>query len=241
MWNRNTHNAVVGVFNCQGSWWCRRAHQFVREPRACCPVEATVCAVDVPGFGTPGPSGKYAPGDYALYRHRAGTITVLPARSGILVRLDEAADWEVVTVVPVKRPAGRGGTAFAAIGLASMLNSGGAVFSCELAPTVLPTSPGGGAGAPRPGAPGWNSSSRVVEWQARVHVRGGGMFAAYVNAAPRRCKVGPPNRAGRDHPFEWRRRAGGLLLVALPEDVPESWVTFILETDPQATYLDSTA
>ena len=42
--------------------------QFVKDPLHCVPVSASVCAVDIPGFGVPGPSGKFPPGDYALYR-----------------------------------------------------------------------------------------------------------------------------------------------------------------------------
>lgn len=108
--------------------------------------------------------------------HVAGTVAVLPARSGTPIHL-EPGEWEVVTIVPLKRPAGKGGTAFAAIGLASMLNSGGAVLNSEVVPKVLSTSvnfPGASAadrgaeaGASSGGAY-WNSSARVVEWIAKA-------------------------------------------------------------------------
>lgn len=103
-------------------------------------------------------------------------MAIAPARSGIPVHL-EPGEWEVVTIVPVKRPAGKGGTAFAAVGLASMLNSGGAVLNSEVVPKVLSTSvafPGAGAAdrGAEAGASGggayWNSSARVVEWIAKA-------------------------------------------------------------------------
>lgn len=211
----------------------------------CVPVSSSVCAVDIPGFGVPGPSGKFPPGDYALYRHSAGSVSVLPARSGITVHL-EPGEWEVVTIVPLKRPAGKGGTAFAAIGLASMLNSGGAVVNSEVVPKVLSTSvnfPGASsadrgaeAGAASGGAY-WNSSARVVEWLAKVTLRGGGTFVAYANAAPRRCKIGSRDGQLRDHPFEWRRRSGGLLFVDIPMASGETSLEFTLEADPSAAYI----
>jgi raffinose synthase len=121
VWNRNATGGVLGLFNVQGSFWDSAAHQYVRVPRRCVPVEARVCAIDVPGFGTPGPSGKYPPGDYALYCHARRSLSVLPSRTALTLELAPAG-WEVVTVVPVKRPSGRTGPAFAAIGLGGMLD-----------------------------------------------------------------------------------------------------------------------
>lgn len=60
---------------------------------------------------------------------------------------------------------------------------------------------------------------------------------AYANAAPRRCKLGARDGQGRDHPFEWRRRSGGLLFVDIPMASGESVLEFTLEADPTAAYL----
>ena len=242
IWNRNATGGVVGLFNCQGSYWDNAAHQYVRVPRRAVPVEARVCAIDVPGFGTPGPSGKYPPGDYALYCHARRSLSVVPSRTALTLELAPGG-WEVVTVVPVKRPSGRAGPAFAAIGLGSMLNSGGAVLSSEVSPRVN-TGPGSaGAAQPSDGsnaAPGsayWNSSARVVQWTARVSLRGGGTFVAFVNAAPRRVQLAADGQALADCPFEWRRKEGGVLLVAVPEEAELSTLELTLESDPAAAYV----
>jgi len=242
VWNRNAMTGVVGCFNVQGSFWDSQLHQFVRHPARCVPVTARVYAVDVPGLGAPGPSGKYPPGDFALYCHARRSLAVLPSRTALVLEL-QPGDWEVVTVVQVKRPSGKTGPAFAAVGLAGMLNSGGAVLTSEVSPRVLsgasaapPPSPAKGAGAASGGAY-WNSSARVVEWTARVTLRGGGSFVAFVNAAPRRLRLAVDGGAAADAPFDWRRREGGLLLVAVPEGAEHSVIELTLESDPSAAYV----
>ena len=241
IWNRNATGGVVGLFNCQGSYWDSTAHQYVRNARRAVTVEGRVCAIDVPGFGTPGPSGKYPPGDYALYCHARRSLSVVPSRTALTLELAPGG-WEVVTVVPVKRPSGRAGPAFAAIGLGSMLNSGGAVLSSEVSPRVN-TGPGSGAAQPSDGsnaAPGsayWNSSARVVQWTARVSLRGGGTFVAFVNAAPRRVQLAADGEALADCAFEWRRKEGGVLLVSVPEEAELSTLELTLESDPAAAYV----
>jgi len=246
VWNRNATGGVLGLFNCQGSFWDADAHQYVRHPRAAVAVEARVKAVDVPGFGTPGPSGKYPPGDYALFCHASRRLAILPSRTPMTVPLPPGG-WEVVTIVPVKRPSGRIGPAFAAIGLSGMLNSGGAVLSSEVTPRVLtgsgavPPPPAG----PAPGAAGeaaaggayWNSSARVVQWTARVLLRGGGTFVAFVNAPPRAVRLAVDGGLARERQFEWRRKEGGLLLIAVPDDAEQSVIELMLESDPVAAYV----
>jgi raffinose synthase len=245
IWNRNATGGVIGLFNCQGSFWDSMLHQYVRVPRRAVAVEARVCAVDVPGFGTPGPSGKYPPGDYALYCHARRSLSVVPSRTALTLELAPGG-WEVVTIVPVKRPSGRTGPAFAAIGLGGMLNSGGAVLSSEVAPRVLTGSNGQPAALPSAGKAGdlassgsayWNSSARVVEWTARITLRGGGTFVAFVNAAPRRLRLAVDGGPAEERPFEWRRKEGGVLLVSVPEDAEQSLLELTLESDPAAAYV----
>lgn len=247
IWNRNAATGVVGVFNVQGSFWDAQLHQFVRHPRRCVPVTARICPVDIPGFCTPGPSGKYPPGDYALYCHARRSLTVAPSRTVLQLEL-QPGDWEVVTVVPVKRPSGRAGPAFAAIGLGDMLNSGGAVLASEVAPRVLTGSAAAALAAPAPppakagvgaaaGGAYWNSSARVVEWTARVTLRGGGSFVAFVNAAPRRVRLAVDGGAAEERPFEWRRKEGGILLLEVPEHADQSVCEIVLESDPAAAYI----
>jgi len=253
VWNRNAHGAVVGVFNVQGSVWDSKAHQFVRNAAACVALTARVCPVDIPGLCVPGPSGKYPPGDYALYCHARRSLTVVPSRTAVMLELSPG-DWEVVTVVPVKRPSGRGGPAFAAIGLGSMLNSGGAVLGSEVTPRVLPgtvlatlaaaaATQTGPSAPPKPGAPAgsqpssWNSSARVVQWTARVTLRGGGTFVAFVNAPPRRISMAVDDGPMEEQAFIWRRKEGGVLLLNVPDDAEQSIIEVELESDPAAAYV----
>jgi raffinose synthase len=252
VWNRNAQGAVVGCFNLQGSFWDDTAHQFVRQPAKCVPVTARVCPVDVPGLCMPGPSGRYPPGDYALYCHARRSLTVVPSRTAVALDL-APGDWEVVTLVPVKRPSGRGGPAFAAIGLGSMLNSGGAVVASEVTPRVLsgtvlaslaaanqasPSPPVPKPGAQAAGPPAsWNSSARVVQWAARVTLRGGGTFVAFVNAPPKRVSLAVDDGPMEEQAFIWRRKEGGVLLLNVPEHAEQSVIEVELESDPAAAYV----
>lgn len=252
VWNVNSAGGgVVGVFNCQGGGWDRQAHQFVAARGAPPRVTAAVAASDVPGLGGggahPGAAGaaRFGPGDFALYCHTTKSLSVLPPSDSVAVCLD-AAGWEVVTMAPVKRPCGASGPAFAAIGLTNMLNSGGAVVSCEVAARVQPpaaaaaaaaaSAHGGGAskavgrgGVGGGGAP--VSSPRVVDWVARVALRGGGTFAAFSNARPRSATVSADGGPAAEVPFSWRA-ADGLLTLAVPEGAERADVEVRLDADP---------
>lgn len=241
IWNRNAQTGVVGCFNCQGSFWDSATHQFVRLERGCVAVTARVSPADVPGFVSAGPSGKYAPGEFALFCHVRCSLTILSSRAALSLEL-QPGDWEVVTVAQVKRPSGRTGPAFAAIGLGGMLNSGGAILSSEVVPRVHSGS-GVSAAAPPAGSAAasggayWNSSARVVEWTARVTMRGGGDFVAFVNAPPRRVLMSVDGAPQAEVAVDWRRREGGVLHLAVPEDALLSLLEITLESDPAYAYV----
>lgn len=67
---------------------------------ACVPVSTSVCAVDIPGFGVPGPSGKFPPGDYALYRC---VVCCAVVRFALCVCAAAEVAWGKGSLVPLWR------------------------------------------------------------------------------------------------------------------------------------------
>ena len=191
VWNRNPTGGVVGAFNVQGVAWSRATHENVVLDAAPHAVTARVCAADVShvSHGTDALDGAaavaaVASGDgHAAWLHRASRLTLLPQPSDTVELTLAHREWEVVTLAPLQR---RRAVTWAAIGLADMLNSGGAVRASELID---------GAGGV----------------QARLVTRGAGRFVAYCWPAPTRVLIDGGD--GEPLPFVWAEENGQLTLT----------------------------
>ncbi|MQM10365.1 hypothetical protein Taro_043258 [Colocasia esculenta] len=134
IWNLNKYTGVLGVFNCQGGGWCRQA----RRNKCASEFSHTVSATARPAYIEWSHGKKPIPIDgveiFAVYSFRAGKLALLKPEDGINITLDPF-NFELLTVSPVKTLSSSRKTAvqFAPIGLANMLNTGGAIESVEFA------------------------------------------------------------------------------------------------------------
>lgn len=195
VWSRNPAGGVVGAFNVQGVAWSRATHENVVLDAAPPAVAARVCAADVSPGGPAvdaldgaAATAAVASGEgHAAWLHRASRLTLLPQPSDAVELTLAHREWEIVTLAPLQR---RRAVAWAAIGLADMLNSGGAVRASEL------TGVTGGV-------------------RARLVTRGAGRFVAYCAPAPTRVLIDGGD--GEPLPFVWAEEDGlGQLTLTLP-------------------------
>ena len=187
VWNLNAAGGVVGAFNVQGVAWSRAAHEnqvLDAAPRA---VAARVRAADAEGLQALAPPGAAG---FAAWAHRAARLALLPSAEHSVDLTLAHREWEVVTLAPVQRA---GGVAWAALGLAEMLNSGGAVLASRL---LAPPAAGGAV-------------------RAQLATRGAGRFVGYCQPAPTRVLLD-----GAAEPLLFRHdREDGRIELELPGPV----------------------
>uniref|UniRef100_A0A1D1XNT9 Galactinol--sucrose galactosyltransferase n=1 Tax=Anthurium amnicola TaxID=1678845 RepID=A0A1D1XNT9_9ARAE len=135
IWNLNRYTGVLGAFNCQGGGWCRKdrrnkcASEFSRA------VGSTARPSDIEWSHGKSPIPLHGVELFAVYSFRGGKLSLLKLEDGIDVSLDPF-HFELLTVSPVKSlspppPSRKTAVQFAPIGLANMLNTGGAIQSVE--------------------------------------------------------------------------------------------------------------
>jgi len=172
---------LVGAFNLQGSAWDRQRRKFLVHDRAPRALTTTVRPRDCEErLGGP-KGGERGGGGYAAWCHEAQRFAVLGSGDEGLELALPAASGELVTFAPILHA---GEVGFAALGLAGMMNSGGAVKSVALAPGAH----GGVRGA-----------------VATVVVRGGGRLLMYCSHKPTHVAV-----EGLGLLFTWDEGSGQL-------------------------------
>ncbi|XP_078431685.1 raffinose synthase family protein [Wolffia australiana] len=160
IWNLNKCTGVVGAFNCQGGGWCREARQNKSFPEFCNAVKATARPRDVEwSFANPAVSVNDVD-LFAVYSSKSGKVSLLRLEEGVEISL-QPFDYDLLTFSRLRTVFSSSGVQFAAIGLANMLNSGGAVQSVEM-------TDGG---------------------EVRVGVKGVGEVKAYSSKSPVACRV----------------------------------------------------
>jgi raffinose synthase len=167
IWNLNKFSGVLGAFNCQGGGWSPEARRNKCASQCSVPVTARAGPADIEwkqGKTHPVPDVEDAT-QFAVYFVESKKLELLLPDETVEITL-QPFNYELLVVAPVSvlRLASGGGAGFAPIGLANMLNSGGAVQSLE-------------------------SSTNGGEVTVEVAVKGAGEMVAYSSARPRLCKV----------------------------------------------------
>lgn len=129
---------MLGAFNCQGGGWCRQSRRNKCFAEFSVAVKATVRPRDIEWSN--GKTSVVVDGDgselFAVYSSKSGKLSLLSLDDGIDVSL-EPFHCVLFTVSPIKTlpssSSEKPGVRFASIGLANMLNSGGAIRSVEFA------------------------------------------------------------------------------------------------------------
>ncbi|KXZ42609.1 hypothetical protein GPECTOR_130g570 [Gonium pectorale] len=183
VWNANPVTGVVGVFHLQGSSWDRVRRKFHVHDKAPRPLSAEVRPYDVDIFrptstGATAANGGGRDDEFVVFSRNSGVMMVLRGDEGVQVTL-RSAEADVLTVAPMART---GDVSFACVGLANMVNGGGAVRSLTHG-SVRPASPasvtGGGAAVSHHAA-----SFGAKEVAFTLTVRGHGDVLAYCSREP---------------------------------------------------------
>ncbi|GJP57071.1 hypothetical protein CLOM_g16108 [Closterium sp. NIES-68] len=132
VWNSNSCNGVLGAFNCQGAGWCEDTRKYRFHESETKELAGTISASDIEGLA--GLAGADWEGDVAIYSHNSGELVHLPKGASLIVVLNRL-EFEIFTASPIQRA---GQVECAAIGLAGMYNSGGAVLSTSTHKKALP-------------------------------------------------------------------------------------------------------
>uniref|UniRef100_A0ACD5W4U7 Uncharacterized protein n=1 Tax=Avena sativa TaxID=4498 RepID=A0ACD5W4U7_AVESA len=166
IWNLNRFSGVLGAFNCQGGGWSPEARRNKCASQCSVPVTARAGPADVEwkqGKTHPVVDAEDA-ALFAVYFVEGRKLELLRPEETVVITL-EPFNYELLVVAPVRVVSQEKAIGFAPIGLANMLNAGGAVQAFE------------------------SSCDGAGEVTVEVAVKGAGEMAAYSSARPRLCKV----------------------------------------------------
>ncbi|CAA7388257.1 unnamed protein product [Spirodela intermedia] len=162
IWNLNKYGGVVGTFNCQGGGWDPEERRIRGYPHCYKPVAGGVHVSDVEwDQAAEAAGGMGSAEEYAVYLSQQKKLLLSSPKTEPIEITLLPSSFEIFTLSPVRRL--HGGARFAAVGLAGMFNSGGAIL--EMAEVAA----GGGS--------------------VRVKVKGGGTFLAFSSEKPREVSL----------------------------------------------------
>ncbi|XP_030530986.1 probable galactinol--sucrose galactosyltransferase 5 [Rhodamnia argentea] len=158
IWNLNKYTGVVGAFNCQGGGWCRESRRNQCFSQFSQTVTSKTNPKDIEWSSGKNPIPIEGAQGFAMYMFKSKKLSLSKPSEDMEISL-EPFNFELVTVSPVtiltEKP-----VQFAAIGLANMLNTGGAIQSMSFKGNL-----------------------------AEVGVRGAGEMRVYASIEPRACKI----------------------------------------------------
>jgi len=167
IWNLNKYTGVVGAFNCQGGGWCRESRRMKSASGCSHVVASTICPNDIEWQNGKSPIYVDNVQAFALYMSHEKKLVLAKPTDKIELAL-EPFTYELITVSPMTVLAHKS-VQFAPIGLANMLNSGGAIQSVEFKSDV------GGA------------------CMVRVEVKGAGEMRVFASEKPSKCHINGEN------------------------------------------------
>jgi hypothetical protein len=189
IWNENSYGGVVGAFNVQGVAWNFDTHENDVLDPAPPRLLAEVKPYDIESL-------KDTPGSFVAWRHRSSTLDFLPTGNSVATAPLEHRDWEIFTIVPIQV---KDNILWAPIGLADMMNSGGALLSA--------------------GKLNRDSSTSSI-MRTRFESRGPGRFVAFTNVPPARVLLANKDTSGTNLPFLHDGETGELS-ITLPSEASE--------------------
>lgn len=189
LWNVNSHVGVVGVFNIQGSAWCRNKRKFIHHNKQVAPLDADVRARDVEPFRPVSATSA----EFACFRYGAQQLSVVTGSQAIHVTVPNGS-CELCWFSPVMQI---GPVRFAAVGLRNMMNGGGAVQSCRVASNQAAAMLASTSSVQASEDPNDQHAARAANGistsstpqSAVVDVRGLGSLLMYSSAAPLHVRV----------------------------------------------------
>ncbi|XP_010033309.2 probable galactinol--sucrose galactosyltransferase 5 [Eucalyptus grandis] len=158
IWNLNKYTGVVGAFNCQGGGWSRESRQNQCFSQFSKTVASKTSPMDIEWNSGENPIPIEGAQGFAIYMFKSKKLILSKPSEDIEISL-KPFNFELLTVSPITVLTGKP-VQFAAIGLANMLNTGGAIQSLSY-------------------------KGNSVE----VGVRGAGEMRVYASVEPRACKI----------------------------------------------------
>eukprot|EP00887_Chlorella_sp_A99_P001414 scaffold8.g1414.t1 len=168
VWNMNAVTGAVAAFNVQGSAWSVRRRCYHTHDRSPPALAAGVRPADVPLL----PQARL----YAVYSDALGEVRLLRRDDAFSLALAGAGGHDFLTLSPLLE---RGGCAVAPLGLANMLNAGGAVLAASLEEAAAEE-----AAAAEAGAAAAARGARGGGCVCRIAARGCGAFLLAASARP---------------------------------------------------------
>ncbi|KAL0377402.1 UNVERIFIED_CONTAM: Galactinol--sucrose galactosyltransferase [Sesamum radiatum] len=160
IWNLNKFTGVVGAFNCQGGGWSREERRNKCASEYSHVVSSVTGPSDIEWKQGNNPISVDGVQTFAMYLFHEKKL-VLSKPSGTIDVSLEPFEFELITVAPVK-VLPKSSVQFAPIGLANMLNTGGAIQSLV-----------------------YNDRANSVQ----IGVKGSGEMRAFASQRPVVCKV----------------------------------------------------
>lgn len=210
MWNTNSVNGVLAVFNVQGSSWSRSKRKFNTHNKAPSSLSSSIKPADVDTFATTSHadaehsadtngsssngtssvqkthgSSVHSVTEFAMYSTIHHRLRVVPRDGSIPVQIAHA-ECDMFVVAPIQQ---LHGLKCAPLGLVNMLNGGGSVVSTHLSFVCAHASVSSN-GVNRPSS----SKSAVCE----ISLKGCGSFAVFANKQPTSVSV-----AGKQLEFQY--------------------------------------
>ncbi|KAF5188602.1 Galactinol--sucrose galactosyltransferase [Thalictrum thalictroides] len=160
IWNLNKYTGVIGAFNCQGGGWSREARKNICVSEFSRVITSTLNPKNVEWKSGKNPISVDGVETFAIYSFQAKKLILMKATELLEISL-EPFTFELFTVSPVKVLFNKG-IHFAPIGLANMLNTGGAIQSLTI-----------------------DNNENVVQ----IGLRGTGEMRVFVSEKPKVCKI----------------------------------------------------
>ncbi|XP_015069484.1 galactinol--sucrose galactosyltransferase-like [Solanum pennellii] len=127
IWNLNKFAGVLGAFNCQGGGWCPVSRKNKSANKYSVAVTCLASPKDVEWSNGTNPVSVEGVNIFAVYMYRQKKLKLLKLSESVEITL-QLFEYELLTVTPVAMLSKKS-VQFAPIGLANMLNSGGAIDS----------------------------------------------------------------------------------------------------------------
>lgn len=212
IWNQNrAGGGVVGAFHVQGVAWNFETNGNQVLDGSPAPLTATVRPHDVDTLRR----GSDSDAGFAVWSHKSESLQVLGKGSDSITVLLEHRDFDLFTFAPIQR-AFEGTVRWAPIGLANMMNSGGALeYAGPLEQTTTTTSENKIPVGLFSKQPKQRHRSTTVD----ITTRGPGRFVAYCIPAPSSILIGNRDntRSSAELAFSYDKETGQLTFELPPE------------------------
>jgi raffinose synthase len=214
IWNENIAGGggVVGAFHVQGVSWNFDTHSNDVVDSSPAPLKATVRPHDVDSL-----RGYDSDAGFAMWSHKSQSLDVVNRAADSIDVILEHCTFELFTIVPIQQVSD-GTVQWAPIGLANMMNSGGALQYAGILEQTISKSTMKHAGLYGTD-PTESQQQYIRSTTVDITTRGPGQFVAYCQPGPSSILLGNSDstQSGKDLTFVFDDNTGQLTFDLPPE------------------------